>query len=233
MQNKGPTGPSFSTPRFWVSGHTEGGCSLFHVRAFLISVSKGVRMWSIKKLPLWKDEVFTKKIWFSHLPVMMCLSLRSPGPWVERSSAWDSHRKHGPGCFLSDMNAEMLLSSHLQQMEVLSGNCSSIYPLTFRNRFSAPWSCLGTDTRLLLCMLQISSTNKTFHIGVLTLLGAEETLLAARITLLSAAHVRELQLRGCEGATQESSVGGGKGEKKASVSGTVRLWSLWFHPCIL
>lgn len=36
--------------------------------------------------PLKKDKVFTKKSGFSHLPVMMCLSLRSPGPWVDRSS---------------------------------------------------------------------------------------------------------------------------------------------------
>lgn len=37
-------------------------------------------MWSIKKLPLWKDEVFTKKIWFSHLPVMMCFESKVTWP---------------------------------------------------------------------------------------------------------------------------------------------------------
>lgn len=149
MQNQGPTRPSFSTARFWVSGHTEGGCCLFYIWAFPISISKGAQVQSIKKLLshcgrkmcLPKNLVFT-------LAYDAVFESKVTWPLWDLLIIWtrESHRKHRPDWFLSDTNAEILLS----------GNSSRCSPPWHSEIGSLP---LGharcTDTRLLPCILQI------------------------------------------------------------------------------
>lgn len=73
---------------------------------------------------------------------MMYLSLRSPGPWVDRSSERErSTENTGLTGFYQTWMQKSSSQANLSWWKCCQVTAAAVHPLTFRNRFSAPWSC--------------------------------------------------------------------------------------------
>lgn len=73
---------------------------------------------------------------------MMYLSLRSPGPWVDRSSERErSTENTGLTGFYQTWMQKSSSQANLSWWKCSQVTAAAVHPLTFRNRFSAPWSC--------------------------------------------------------------------------------------------